>query len=85
MLVAIGRSTELPRSWRALLHYLHTGNISFRPLASSADEDEESASDQESTSDQYEYPVDAPSCSPKSMYRLAEKVAYLPLYVARVC
>jgi len=48
----------------ALLYYIYTGEIQFKQLSS----------DMRSTN---EAPLSAMACSPKSMYRLAEKVGEL--------
>jgi len=56
-------------SWRALLFYLYTGNIQFRPLKSKPSEFSVGICDS--------LAVDPETCSPKSMYRLADKVSDL--------
>jgi hypothetical protein len=47
-------------SWKALLYYLYTRRVNFRPLKSEGPKD---------------MVVKGPTCSPKSMYRLTDKVS----------
>ncbi|KAJ7474208.1 hypothetical protein FB451DRAFT_1248312 [Mycena latifolia] len=47
------------RTWKALLYYLYTRRVNFRPLKSEGLK---------------ETAVSGPTCSPKSMYRLADKL-----------
>ncbi|KAF7293920.1 hypothetical protein HMN09_01188500 [Mycena chlorophos] len=54
------------KTWNALLYYLYTDTINFRPIGSPR------ASDRERTTDE-------PVCSPKSMYKLADKHGFTEL------
>ncbi|KAF8152854.1 hypothetical protein K438DRAFT_1987722 [Mycena galopus ATCC 62051] len=47
------------KTWKALLYYLYTRRVNFRPLKSEGPK---------------KITVDGPVCSPKSMYRLADKL-----------
>ncbi|KAJ7649414.1 hypothetical protein DFH06DRAFT_1208174 [Mycena polygramma] len=47
------------KTWKALLYYLYTRRVNFRPLKSEGPK---------------ETTVSGPACSPKSMYRLADKL-----------
>nr|GAT60561.1 predicted protein [Mycena chlorophos] len=55
------------KTWKALLYYLYTGRIRFNQLTSHADASESSLA------------ASGPSCSPKSMYRLADKFGFADL------
>ncbi|KZT11403.1 uncharacterized protein LAESUDRAFT_268489 [Laetiporus sulphureus 93-53] len=58
------------KTWKALIAYLYTGHIEFAPLRSCL----QSAKAEGKTAAPPLYPgVKSPSCSPKSMYRLADK------------
>ncbi|KAF8893847.1 hypothetical protein BD779DRAFT_955341 [Infundibulicybe gibba] len=63
----VGRIVFIPdisyKTWKALIWYLYTHEISFRPLASQAREINTSV-----------VGSSTPPCSPKSMYRLANKL-----------
>jgi hypothetical protein len=57
-------------SWQAYIFYLYTGDITFAPLAS-----ELSGRTRDVAADYHtKYPHKPSPCSPKSTYRLAEKV-----------
>jgi len=49
------------KTWKVLVFYLYTGHVSFHTLRSKETPNEPEQGD-------------APRCSPKSMYRLAEKM-----------
>ncbi|KAJ7159561.1 hypothetical protein C8R46DRAFT_814906, partial [Mycena filopes] len=48
-------------TWKALIYYLYTRRVNFRPLKSEGPQEANST-------------VKGPTCSPKSMYRLADKL-----------
>ncbi|KAF7340387.1 hypothetical protein MVEN_01958200 [Mycena venus] len=54
------------KTWKALLYYLYTKQVNFRPLKSEGTE---------------QIAVSGPTCSPKSMYRLADKLGLEDLRV----
>lgn len=54
--------------WQALLSYLYTDRVAFAPLRSAV----QSSNDGTNTT-HLRHPFDPPLCSPKSMYRLADK------------
>lgn len=56
------------KTWQALLSYLYTGRVAFAPLRSAV----QSSNDRTNTVN-LRHPFDPPLCSPKSMYRLADK------------
>ncbi|KDQ57691.1 hypothetical protein JAAARDRAFT_130011 [Jaapia argillacea MUCL 33604] len=59
-------------TWQSLLFFIYTGDIGFLPLTS-----ERSRSRAEFLEKYYhDYPHRPPPCSPKSMYRLAEKLGF---------
>ena len=57
--------------WNALIFYLCTGDIYFKPLRS-----------QELPTEKSPWPqaTEPPACSPKSMYRLADMVSLFPAF-----
>lgn len=56
--------------WQSLIFYLYTGDVAFLPLSSDPSQSREVVAEQYLA----DHPHDPPPCSPKSMYRLAEKV-----------
>ena len=56
--------------WEALLFYVYTGKIAFAPLRSEGAEERTSAMKQH----EHDHPHQPPLVSPKSVYRLADKV-----------
>lgn len=62
--------------WVALVAYLYTGQITFAPLRSAS----QSPDDAESSHLEDPRPN---SCSPKSMYRLADKVSSLSIHACQ--
>ena len=56
--------------WSAFVFYLYTGDVNFAPLTSQTQVPRPSNSDSKETTT-----ADAPRCSPKSMYRLADEVS----------
>ena len=56
--------------WEALLFYVYTGKIAFAPLRSEGTEERMSAIKQH----EHDHPHQPPLVSPKSVYRLADKV-----------
>ncbi|KAF7317430.1 hypothetical protein HMN09_00479700 [Mycena chlorophos] len=55
------------KTWKALLYFLYTGRIRFNQLTSHSDASDSSIA------------ASGPSCSPKSMYRLADKFGFADL------
>ncbi|TFK45535.1 hypothetical protein OE88DRAFT_1669129 [Heliocybe sulcata] len=74
--IAVGRTVVVKdaalRTFTSLIHYLYTGNINFAPLSSQREEPKNGGPESD-------LKVHAPSCSPKSMYRLADKLDLQPL------
>ncbi|CAL1713803.1 unnamed protein product [Somion occarium] len=64
-------------TWEALLFYIYTGKINFAPLRSQGAEGRMQAMKQH----KYDHPHRPPLCSPKSVYRLADKVGLEALKV----
>lgn len=60
--------------WEALLFYIYTGTIFFAPLRSEGAEERMCAVKQH----KHDHPYRPPLCSPKSVYRLADKVSTYP-------
>ncbi|KAJ7019506.1 hypothetical protein C8F04DRAFT_1392825 [Mycena alexandri] len=54
------------KTWKALIYYLYTRRVNFRPLESEGPQETDST-------------MRGPTCSPKSMYRLADKLGLVDL------
>ena len=65
-------SLYTPPSWRSLIHYLCTSQISFNRLRSQSNVAAPLPAPKKSAAEELALP---PSCSPKSMYRLAHRVS----------
>ncbi|KZT19699.1 hypothetical protein NEOLEDRAFT_1123756 [Neolentinus lepideus HHB14362 ss-1] len=59
-------------TWQALLFYLYTGDIAFRPLKSQQEIRPKTSFQEDGHGGEQAWPQ---PCSPKSMYRLADKVS----------
>jgi hypothetical protein len=70
-----------PRSWQSLIFYLYTGDVAFLPLRSDPTRSRAAVEAQHAA----DHPADPLPCSPKSMYRLAEKVRRCVLLFAWWC
>ncbi|KAI0790363.1 hypothetical protein C8Q75DRAFT_891279 [Abortiporus biennis] len=62
-------------TWQAMINYIYTGKIYFAPLRSQGTESRLQAIERHTN----DHPYGPPLCSPKSIYRLADKVGLLSL------
>ncbi|EIW82772.1 hypothetical protein CONPUDRAFT_151832 [Coniophora puteana RWD-64-598 SS2] len=65
------------RTWKAFLFYAYTGQVNFSPLTSNPHKYDEKTDDHGSGHNDIK--TRCPPCSPKSMYRLADKIQIGPL------